>query len=163
MSPAAAARQARRRRIADLIRREQVVSQEQLAERLAAEGLSATQATVSRDLEELGAVKVRRVGVQTYALPDQVAGRDWPAERLQRVMRDWVISIEAAGPLVVVKTPPGSAHLVAAALDAAERTDVAGSIAGDDTLFLAIRDGERPATVAERLQAIAGLDGEAGG
>jgi transcriptional regulator of arginine metabolism len=158
VSPAAAARQARRRRIAELIRREQVISQEQLVERLAAEGLTATQATVSRDLEELGAVKVRRGGVQAYALPDQVAGRDWPAERLQRVLRDWVVSVEAAGPLVVVKTPPGSAHLVAAALDAAERPELAGSIAGDDTLFLAVRDGALPAAAAEGLRALAGLE-----
>lgn len=157
MTDAPSARIRRQRLLADLIRSETVGSQDQLVERLAAAGLVVTQATVSRDLDELGAVKVRRGGVQAYALPDGVAGRDWTADRLRRVLQDWLVSAEAAGPLVVLRTPPGSAHLVGVALDAAARPDVAGTLAGDDTLFLAVRDGAAASAVADDLRTLAGL------
>ena len=157
MTDLASARTRRQRLLAELIRTDTVGSQEQLVERLAAAGLPATQATVSRDLEELGAVKVRRGGVQAYAFPEAIGGRDWSAERLRRVLGEWLVSAEAAGPLVVLRTPPGSAHLVGVALDAAARADVAGTLAGDDTLFLAVRDGAQPGAVAAELRALAGL------
>jgi transcriptional regulator of arginine metabolism len=157
MTDAPSARSRRQRLLAELIRTEPIGSQDQLVERLAAAGLPATQATVSRDLDELGAVKVRRGGVPVYALPESVGGRDWSAERLRRVLADWLVSAEAAGPLVVLRTPPGSAHLVGVALDAAARPDVAGTVAGDDTLFLAVRDDARPQAVAADLRALAGL------
>ena len=157
MTDAPSTRVRRQRLLAELIRTDTVGSQEQLVERLAAAGLPATQATVSRDLDELGAVKVRRGGVQAYALPEAIGGRDWSAERLRRVLGEWLVSAEAAGPLVVLRTPPGSAHLVGVALDAAARADVAGTIAGDDTLFLAVRAGTEPGAVAAELRALAGL------
>ena len=157
MSDAPSARARRQRFLAELIRTETLGSQDQLVDRLAAAGLPVTQATVSRDLDELGAVKVRRGGVQAYALPEGLAGRDWSAERLKRVLQEWLVSAEAAGPLVVLRTPPGSAHLVGVALDAAARPDLAGTIAGDDTLFLAIRDGANAGALAADLRSLAGL------
>lgn len=157
MTDAASARSRRQRLLAELIRTEMVGSQDQLVERLAAAGLSATQATVSRDLDELGAVKLRRGGVQAYALPDGVGGRDWSTDRLKQVLGDWLVSAEAAGPLVVLRTPPGSAHLVGVALDAAPPPGVAGTLAGDDTLFVAVRDSATPRAVAETLRELAGM------
>lgn len=157
MSDLPSTRTRRQRLLADMIRTETIGSQDQLAERLSAAGLAATQATVSRDLDELGAVKVRRGGVQAYALPEGLGGRDWSAERLKRVLQEWLVSAEAAGPLVVVRTPPGSAHIVGVALDAAGRPELAGTIAGDDTLFLAVRDGAAPHALAADLRGLAGL------
>ena len=157
MSDASSGRTRRQRLVAELIRTDTIGSQDELVQRLAAAGLAATQATISRDLDELGAVKVRRGGVQAYALPETVGGRDWSAERLKRVLGEWLVSAEAAGPLVVVRTPPGSAHLVGVALDAAPPPGVAGTIAGDDTLFVAVRDTAAPQGVAETLRALAGL------
>jgi transcriptional regulator of arginine metabolism len=127
----------RQRAIADLIRSQALSSQEELAERLTAQGFAVTQATISRDLEQIGAVKSRRAGQLSYALPDQV--RSAAAPRLAAVFRDWVRSIEPAGNLVVIKTPPGSAHLVGVALDNAELAEVVGTICGDDTIFVACR------------------------
>jgi transcriptional regulator of arginine metabolism len=135
------ARLRRQRAIADLIRAEPLASQEEVTARLGAIGFSVTQATVSRDLDQIGAVKVKRGGALAYALPDQLGGNDWAAARLQRILAEWVVSIEAAGNLLVLKTPPGSAHLVALALDQARLDEVAGTLSGDDTLFVALRDG----------------------
>lgn len=155
------ARRRRQLRIAELIRSEPLASQERLVERLAGAGLAVTQATVSRDLEELGAVKVRRGGVLAYALPDQapehMGGGDWAAERLRRVLAEQARSIEAAGTLVVIRTPPGSAHLVAVALDGVGEAAAAGTVAGDDTVFVAIRDGFAPGAAAARLRRLAGI------
>jgi transcriptional regulator of arginine metabolism len=145
----------RQRAIADILRTEPVSNQEEVTERLLSRGFAATQATVSRDLEQLGAVKVKRGGQLGYALPDQLAESDWSNERIQRVLAEWVVSVEAAGNLVVIRTPPGSAHLVGAALDGARLPDIAGTIAGDDTLFLAIRNDVNLDAVVQRLQGLA--------
>jgi transcriptional regulator of arginine metabolism len=152
------ARARRQKLVAELIRGGGVTSQEELVERLAAAGLSVTQATVSRDLDELGAVKMRRGGGLAYALPDQLGGRDWSASRLQRVLGEWVEAAEAAGPLIVLRTPPASAHVVGLALDQAALPEIAGVIAGDDTLFIAVREGAAPAALLARLRALAGLE-----
>jgi len=139
----------RQRLIADWLRAGEVGSQEELVARLAAAGVSATQATVSRDLEALGAVKVRR----GYALagPGDGAVADG---RLARILGEWVIDIVAAGTLLVLRTPPGSANLVANALDNARLEEVAGTIAGDDTIFVALADGVKPGAAAARLRAL---------
>ena len=142
-----AARVQRQKLIAEILRTHQVSSQEEVTARLAERGLAVTQATVSRDLEQLGAVKVKSGGSLHYALQDQIGGNDWSASRLERILSDWVQSVEAAGNLLILRTPPGSAHVVAHAIDAAQLPEVAGTIAGDDTLFLATRDG----VVAEAL------------
>ena len=145
-------RERRLRALSDLIRAEPMSSQEELTERLRILGHQLTQATVSRDLEQLGAVKVKRDGTLRYVLPDQIGARDWAGVNLERIIRDWVLEVEPAGPLVVLKTPPGSAHLVAHAIDQARLPDVAGTIAGDDTLFLALRDGSPAAAAADRFR-----------
>ncbi|TMJ14781.1 MAG: arginine repressor [Alphaproteobacteria bacterium] len=146
------ARIRRQKLIADLIRAEAVGSQEELTARLAAQGLTVNQATVSRDLDQLGAVKVKRGGALAYALPDQLGDSDWAASRLERILGEWVLSVEAAGNLLILKTPPGSAHLVGLALDQAQLPEIAGTICGDDTLFLALRDGVVAGALAERFR-----------
>jgi transcriptional regulator of arginine metabolism len=127
----------RQRAIADLIRANSVASQEELAERLGSLGFAVTQATISRDLDQIGALKVRRNGQLSYSLPQD--GRAGPSPRLAAVFRDWVRSVEPALNLVVIKTPPGSAHLVGVVLDQSELPEIAGTICGDDTIFIACR------------------------
>ena len=139
----------RRRAIADLIRGRPVGSQEELAESLAGLGFAVTQATISRDLEQLGAVKIRREGQLAYALPDQVQGSSGP--QLATVFRDWVRSIDVAGNLVIIKTPPGSAHLIGVSLDQSERTEIVGTICGDDTVVVACRTPRDAANLSRTL------------
>ena len=150
------ARIQRQRLIASILRAEAVHSQEEVTARLAARGLAVTQATVSRDLDQMGAVKVKRGGVHAYALPDQIGVSDWAGSRLERIVGEWVRSVEAAGNLVVMRTPPGSAHLVALAIDQSAPDEVAGTIAGDDTLFVAARDGVNTEALAARFRAMTG-------
>lgn len=145
-----AAKQQRQRLVAEWLRTERIASQEELVARLDRAGVPATQATVSRDLDELGAVRVRRGGVAHYRLPERPESGG--AGRLDRLLAEWVTDILAAGNLVVLRTPPGSANLVANALDAAGLGEVAGTIAGDDTIFVALVDGAVPAAVAEGLR-----------
>lgn len=141
----------RQRMIADWLREHRVGSQEELVARLSLAGLTATQATVSRDLLELGAVRLKRAGSIRYVMPDQVeAGH--AAAKLDRLLAEWVDAMIPAGNLLVLKTPPGSANLVANALDAAGLDEVAGTLAGDDTIFVAIADGTNPNAVASMLQ-----------
>ncbi len=146
----------RQRAIAAILRGEPIASQEEVTERLFERGIRVTQATVSRDLEQLGAVKVKRGGVLSYALPDQIGGADWSAGRLERILREWALSIEAAGQMVVIKTPPGSAHLVASAIDHAQLPEIAGTVSGDDTLFLAVRDGVQMPLLLARFEQLMG-------
>ena len=141
----------RQRMIADWLREHRVGSQEELVARLSLSGIAATQATVSRDLLELGAVKLKREGSIRYVMPDQVEVGH-AAAKLDRLMAEWVDAIIPAGNLIVLKTPPGSANLVANALDAAGLAEVAGTLAGDDTIFVAISDGTNPHSVASMLQ-----------
>lgn len=136
------ARARRHRAIADMLRDGPVRSQEEIAARLSSMGFAVTQATVSRDLEQIGAVKAKRGGVSGYALAEGLAAVETGAARLERIFGDWVRSVEAAGSLVVLRTGPGSAHVVGLALDQSALPEVAGTIAGDDTLFVAVRDGK---------------------
>lgn len=140
----------RQRRIADWLREDVVGSQEEIVARLAVFGIVATQATVSRDLLELGAVKLKRDGAIRYVMPDQVEPGH-AANKLDRLLAEWADSIVTAGNLLVIRTPPGSANLVANALDSAGLPEVAGTIAGDDTIFVAIADGVSPAEAAQML------------
>ena len=114
-------------------------------------GVPATQATVSRDLDELGAVKSARDGAIRYVMPDQVEPGH-AAAKLDRLLAEWVTEIVPAGNLLVLRTPPGSANLVANALDAAGIEEVAGTIAGDDTIFVALVDGSDVGVFAESLR-----------
>ena len=150
----------RLRTLADLLRGGTLASQEEATERLGELGFAVTQATVSRDLEQLGAVKVKRGGILSYALPDQIGGADWSTGRLERILTEWALSIEAAGQLIVIKTPPGSAHLVASAIDHSGLPEIAGTVSGDDTLFLAVRDGVAIPALLRRFEALMGQQKE---
>ena len=150
----------RLRTLADLLRGGTLASQEEATERLGELGFAVTQATVSRDLEQLGAVKVKRGGILSYALPDQIGGADWSTGRLERILTEWALSIEAAGQLIVIKTPPGSAHLVASAIDHSGLPEIAGTVSGDDTLFLAVRDGVSIPALLRRFEALMGQQKE---
>ena len=141
----------RQRMIADWLREFRVGSQEEVVARLSLAGIAATQATVSRDLLELGAVKLKRDGSIRYVMPDQVE-LGHAAAKLDRLLAEWVDAIIPAGNLLVLKTPPGSANLVANALDAAGLEEVAGTLAGDDTIFVALIDGASTGAVAAMLQ-----------
>ena len=141
----------RQRLISDWLREFRVGSQEELVARLSLAGIAATQATVSRDLLELGAVKLKRDGTIRYVMPDQVEPGH-AAAKLDRLLAEWVDAIIPAGNILVLKTPPGSANLVANALDAAGMEEVAGTLAGDDTIFVALTNGANPDAVAKLLQ-----------
>ena len=144
----------RQRAIAELIRAGVLSSQEELAEQLSALGFAVTQATISRDLERIGAIKVRRDGQLGYALPGESQGTAAP--RLGTLLRDFARSIEPAANLVVIKTPPGSAHLIGVALDQSSLPEIVGTICGDDTIFAACGSAETAAEVATRLKAAGG-------
>ena len=139
----------RQRAIAELIRGHALSSQEELADRLSSLGFAVTQATISRDLEQIGAVKVRREGQLSYSLPE--ASRTAPP-RIAAVFRDWVQSVEAAANLVVIKTPPGSAHLVGVVLDQSDLPEIVGTICGDDTIFIACRSADESAALSSKLR-----------
>jgi transcriptional regulator of arginine metabolism len=126
---------------------------------LEAEGVVATQATVSRDLEELGAVKVRIPGgTLAYAIPDYTRGeRAATDDHLKRLLSEFVLEVAHSANIVVLRTPPGSAHVVGSALDRAGVADILGTVAGDDTLFLVVKDSVGGAAVAADLAALAGL------
>ncbi len=146
----------RREAIRRLLAGRPVRSQEELRRLLRAEGLRAAQPTLSRDVRELGLVK----GPEGYRLPggpapteavpeSSVAGRR--LEKVRSLVRQYVLSIEAAGTIVILRTPPAEAQPVALAIDAASIEGVAGTLAGDDTIFLAARSEADAGAVARRL------------
>ncbi|NBV82109.1 MAG: arginine repressor [Actinobacteria bacterium] len=149
----------RQQTIARIIAEHDVTSQPMLLDLLEKEGIEATQATVSRDLEDLGAVKVRvRKGETAYAIPDFAPDRIAPQEQLRRVLSEWVAEVEFSDPMVVVRTPPGCAHVVASALDRSRLKGIIGTVAGDDTL-LCVADAKFGAKrLAASLRELAGLD-----
>jgi transcriptional regulator of arginine metabolism len=148
----------RQHRIAKLLAEHAVTSQTQLADLLAAEGLAATQATVSRDLEDLGAIKVRVPGGETvYAIPELPRAQVAPEDHLRRVLGEWAVDVVSSGNLAVVRTPPGSAHVVASALDRAGIPEIIGTVAGDDTLVVIAEETIGGAKLAALLRDLAGL------
>ncbi len=148
----------RQHKITDLLRNQPVTNQGQLVELLEQEGVVATQATVSRDLDELGAVKVKLGGGDAvYAIPENPADRVVPEDLLKRVLSNWVVDIQSSANIVVIRTPPGSAHVVASAIDRAGMPDVLGTVAGDDTMFVVTYEGTDGRDLAARFKEIAGL------
>jgi transcriptional regulator of arginine metabolism len=147
---------ARQARIASILSRSQVRSQEELAELLARQaGLQVTQATLSRDLDELGVVKLRVGGSLVYSLPDGPAGpgpassesdgvtvdEGTPvAQRLTRHLAELLTSAEASANLVVLRTPAGAAQFLASVIDHAALPAILGTVAGDDTVLVIARD-----------------------
>ncbi|MGH9130124.1 MAG: arginine repressor [Acidimicrobiales bacterium] len=152
------AKNRRQHRIAKLLEEHQPTNQVQVVELLAAQGIEATQATVSRDLEELGAVKVRAAGGESvYAIPELPRDQLAPEDHLRRVMGEWVVEVAHSANLVVLLTPPGCAHVVASALDRAGLPDVIGTVGGDDTVLLVVSESVGGAAVALYLSDLAGL------
>jgi transcriptional regulator of arginine metabolism len=145
-------RTARQTRIVDLLRAHEVRSQGELLTLLSAVGVDVTQATLSRDLVELGAVKVRRGRTLVYAVPDAsgsvpgggitslgavgAGGRDDLPARLQRAGEELLVSAQTAGNQVVLRTPPGAANYLASCIDQSHLVEVLGTIAGDDTILV---------------------------
>lgn len=155
---------ARQQRIVDLLGRHQVRSQTDLAELLAEAGLHVTQTTLSRDLVELDAVKVRLAsGALVYAVPEEGGDRRPRAvteslaqeHRVSRLLGELLVSAEASANLAVLRTPPGAAQFLASSFDRAEFTDILGTIAGDDTVLLVSRRPDGGPALAERLIALA--------
>ena len=148
----------RQHRIARLLEEQVISSQVQLVELLATEGMVLTQATVSRDLEELGAVKVRIPGGQmAYAIPELAKDRVAPEEVLKKVLGEYLVETAHSANLAVLRTPPGSAHVVASALDRAGLSEVLGTVAGDDTV-LVVCPPEGGQKVSARLARLAGIE-----
>ena len=148
----------RQHRIGLLLAEHAVTSQGQLVDLLEAEGVVATQATVSRDLDEVGAVKVRVPGGETvYAIPELPHERVVPSDHLRRMLSDWVVEVTSSANLVILRTPPGSAHVVASALDRSGLPDVLGTVAGDDTMIVVVDADTGGDVVATRLRELAGL------
>ena len=148
----------RQHRIARLLESYAVTSQTQLVDLLADDGVVATQATVSRDLEDLGAIKVRVAGGETvYAIPELPASQRAPEDHLRRVFGDWVVEVAHSGNLVVLRTPPGSAHVVGSALDRSGLPEILGTVAGDDTLIVVVTEEAGGKAVARQLADLAGL------
>jgi transcriptional regulator of arginine metabolism len=157
-------RAARHRRIVELLTRQPVRSQSQLAKLLADDGLTVTQATLSRDLDELGAVKIRNNdGALIYAVPGEGGDRTPRAPmgesateaRMARLAGELLVSATPSANLVVLRTPPGAAQFLASAIDAAEVEEIIGTIAGDDTVVLVSRSPDGGDALATHLMQLA--------
>ena len=155
---------ARHRAIIEILRRLEVRSQPELAALLAAEGFAVTQATLSRDLVEVGAVRVRRgPGTLVYAVPGEGGDRSPQAgvdqgffeARLGRLCEELLVTAEASANLVVLRTPPGAAQFLASGIDSAVLPALLGTIAGDDTVLVVTRDPDGGRAVADRFLALA--------
>lgn len=156
-----ATRVARQARIVQFITNRAIRSQSELATLLAAEGIETTQATLSRDLDELGAVKLRGVdgGAPIYVIPEDgspVRAVQGGTERLRRVLGELLVSVDASANLAVLRTPPGAAQFLASAIDRAALTDIVGTIAGDDTILVVAREPLTGAELGVRLRSLAG-------
>ena len=150
----------RQQAIARLIQQHSVTNQPQLVDLLADESIAATQATVSRDLEDLGAVKVRVPGGATvYAVPEFAPERVAPLDQLRRVMGEWVAEVTHSANLVIVRTPPGCAHVVASALDRSGIEGLLGTVAGDDTMMCVATESVGGRQLAAALRELAAIEG----
>ena len=155
---------ARQQRIVELLGRHQVRSQTELAELLAESGLTVTQATLSRDLVELDAVKVRiPSGALVYAVPAEggdrtprPGGESGAAEaRLSRLLEELMVSADSSANMALLRTPPGAAQFLASAFDKAEVAGILGTVAGDDTVLVISRDPDGGAALVQKLLALA--------
>ena len=154
---------ARQQKIVDLLSKQPVRSQTELADLLRQAGVQVTQATLSRDLVELDAVKVRvPSGVLVYAVPAEGGDRtpvvhDSAASetRLARLLGELLVSADSSANLALLRTPPGAAQFLASAFDKAEPDDVLGTVAGDDTVLVISRRPDGGKQLAERFLALA--------
>lgn len=156
--PVRLAKNQRQHLVAKLLASHAVASQEQLVGLLGHEGVSATQATASRDLDDLGAIKVRGVGGEAiYAIPELPKDQRAPDDHLRRVLGDWVVEVSHSANIVVLRTPPGTANVVGSALDRSGLPEVIGTVAGDDTIVVVVADGLDGALVADHLRELSGF------
>ncbi|MEV6370820.1 arginine repressor [Micromonospora musae] len=149
-------RAARHARIVELIRDKAIHSQTELAELLAGDGIQVTQATLSRDLKELGAATVRGGdGRGVYVIPEDghrpLRDAEAAPARLVRLLHELLNGVDSSGNIAVLRTPPGAAHYLASALDRAGLPEVVGTIAGDDTILVVAREGVGGAALGEKL------------
>ncbi len=152
-------KQLRQRAIRDLVEQRPIRTQQELAAALRERGFRTTQATISRDVAELGLIKASREGMHAYAIPPRLREADSSGEdRIRRLLHDTPVEIREAGTMLILKALPGSAHPIAAALDRARWPEVVGSIAGDDTVFVAFADRGSLGRVRRRLEQLAVLD-----
>ncbi|MBQ9211970.1 MAG: arginine repressor [Clostridia bacterium] len=136
-----------------LLKDRPIQTQEDLVEALKEQGFQVTQATVSRDMKEMHLIKTpMEEGGYSYAEPE--TGWSGLSDRLIRLLRDCMLSVEAAGQMIVVKTMSGAANTAAEALDSMDLPEIAGSIAGDNTIFLVARDHAGALAAAERIQSL---------
>ena len=148
----------RQHRIGELLEREVISTAAQIVARLQSEGISATQATVTRDLQELGTIKVRdEHGARRIVTATASKVTHAPLDHLRRMMGEWVVSVENSGNLVVVRTPPGCAHVVASALDRSALYGVLGSVAGDDTILVIAHERRGGPSLCADFRVLAGL------
>jgi transcriptional regulator of arginine metabolism len=140
----------RQSQILDVVDHEPVTSQECLRQRLQGRGIGATQATISRDLKELGLVK--RAGDGAYVRPGADRGSPAVSEHFRRAVATLVRGFERVDPLMVVRTDRGQAQGLAEWIDRAQLSEVAGTIAGDDTILLVCRGSQAAATVEQKLR-----------
>jgi transcriptional regulator of arginine metabolism len=160
----AATRTGRQRRIVEILGRTEVRSQSELLDLLAEDGIEVTQATLSRDLVELGAVKVRSGRALVYAVPgeggDRTArparGSEELSARLRRLCEELLVTARPSHNLVVLRTPPGAANFLASAIDHGDLADVVGTIAGDDTVMVITTGPEASDGLARHLLSLAG-------
>lgn len=156
----ASTRAGRQARIVSLLSTHQVRSQPELASLLVAEGIDVTQATLSRDLDELGAVKLRAAdgGAGVYVVPEDgspVRGVSGGTDRLTRMLGELLVSTDWSGNQAVLRTPPGAAHYLASALDRASLREIVGTIAGDDTILVIAREPLTGRELADKLERLA--------
>ena len=149
----------RQRALLELVRREPLGSQELIRARLAALGFDATQSTISRDLEELGLVRVRnRGGRLRYAeLADGNGSNGNGGPPLETLLREFALAVEVSGNIVLVKTPPGAANALAQGLDHSSLDGLLGTVAGDDTIIVVAAGGNTGKGLARTLRAMAGI------
>lgn len=158
IAPTRLAKTQRQHLVAKLLAQHAVASQEQLVQLLAEENVTATQATVSRDLDDLGAIKVRAGGGDTvYAIPELPHDQRAPEDHLRRVLCDWVVEVSHSANIVVLRTPPGTANVVGAAVDRSGLAEIIGTVAGDDTLMVVAAESTTGSELAARIRELAGL------
>lgn len=149
-------KQLRQRAVRDLVEQRPIRTQQELAVALRERGFRTTQATISRDVAELGLIKIARDGTVAYGLPPRLIEAETSGEdRLRSLLEDLPLELHEAGLLLVLRTLPGSAHAIAAALDRARWPEVAGSIAGDDTVFVAFAERAGRQRIKARLLRLA--------
>ncbi|KXO87922.1 arginine repressor [Tsukamurella pulmonis] len=155
-----ATRAGRQAAVVEILANHQVRSQAELQALLVRGGYEATQATISRDLDELGAVKLRGAdgGAGVYVVPEDgspVRGVSGGTERLSRLLGELLVSTDHSGNICVLRTPPGAANFLASALDRSSLPEVVGTVAGDDTVLVVAREPLTGKDLAERLVALA--------